>query len=36
MNRKKIYYTSGIAATAVMMMIANHLIRHPRLNAHVN
>lgn len=36
MNRKKFYYTSGIAATAVMMIIANHLIRRPRLNAHVN
>lgn len=36
MNRKRIYYTSGIAATAVVMVIANHLMRRPRLNAHVN
>lgn len=36
MNRKRIYYTSGITAAAVVMVIAGRMMRHPRLNAHAN
>lgn len=32
MNRKRIYYTSGIAATAVVLMIVSRMTHRPRLN----
>lgn len=36
MNRKKIYYTSGITAAALVMVIAGRMIYRPRFNAHAN
>lgn len=36
MNRKNLYYTSGIAATAMALMVAHRIFRRSQLTLHAN
>lgn len=36
MNRKNLYHTSGIAATAMALMVAHRIFRRSQLTLHAN